>query len=86
MVKFTSIISPLIDLYGIFAVAFVPTVKEIWKSPRILFRPSQIFKLFFAKAWAGGFADGIDAGGAEVKMKLIHEHAYGTVFEIGAGQ
>ncbi|CUA76497.1 hypothetical protein RSOLAG22IIIB_06302 [Rhizoctonia solani] len=52
--------------------------------PRLLFRPSELSRLFFSFVWEK-FAPLVDEGAREVKGSLVRPYAYGVVLDIGAG-
>ncbi|EUC56858.1 methyltransferase domain protein [Rhizoctonia solani AG-3 Rhs1AP] len=60
------------------------TWRAIMAQPRLLFRPSELSRLFFSFVWEK-FAPLVDEGAREVKESLVRPYAYGVVLDIGAG-
>ena len=75
----------LIDLRSAIQLALLPTTRALWHTPRLVFKPVMVSRLFMAKVWLT-FGDLVDEGGKDVKSNLIPANAHGTVLDIGAGQ
>ncbi|KAG6830707.1 hypothetical protein H0H92_015183 [Tricholoma furcatifolium] len=65
-------------------VAFGPTLRDIFRQPSLILRPSQLSRTFMAYVWVA-FAAGTDEAGRPVKEMLIPKNATGVVLDIGAG-
>ena len=72
------------DLYACFRIAALPTLKVIWKTPSLLFRPKEVSRVFMNFVW-GPFGDGIDENSRAEKERVVTPWATGVVLEIGAG-
>lgn len=73
------------DFYLALKLAFLPTLWQIWVTPSLLFRPTEISRIFFSHVWAA-FGPGIDGNNVQLKTSLITPNAYGVVLDIGAGK
>lgn len=83
--KFATKFSILTDLRLAVQHAFLPTVRDIIRSPSLLLHPTALSRLFMSHVWIP-FGNGVDEGGRPVKQGLITPYAYGVVLDIGAGQ
>ncbi|KAJ2917316.1 hypothetical protein MD484_g3116, partial [Candolleomyces efflorescens] len=83
--KLTAAFSPVFDLITAVRIATGPTLRLILADPTLLLRPSAVSRMFMAKIWEGGFANGTDEGARPVKIDLITPNAEGTVLDLGAG-
>ncbi|KAJ7077881.1 hypothetical protein B0H15DRAFT_861292 [Mycena belliarum] len=72
------------DLYSAFVIATLPTVRAIFRRPGLVFRPTEVSRVFMAAVWAA-FAAPTDEGARPTKLGLIGPNATGTVMDIGAG-
>ncbi|KAH0835647.1 hypothetical protein J3R83DRAFT_9398 [Lanmaoa asiatica] len=77
-------LSLLEDLYLALQLAFWPTFWRIWATPRLLFHPVAVSRIFMYHVWTA-FGTGIDQNNAQLKTSLITQNAYGVVLDIGAG-
>ena len=73
------------DFLWAIKVAFVPTVKAVWKSPRLLLRPKDISRIFMSEVWVL-MGPGIDENTVGIKKSLITPNASGVVLDLGAGR
>ncbi|KAI0085231.1 hypothetical protein BDY19DRAFT_860621, partial [Irpex rosettiformis] len=74
----------LYQLAHIVRIAFLPTLREITRTPWILAHPTQLSQLFMSFVW-GFFGDVLDENSKGVKESLITPYAHGVVLDIGAG-
>ncbi|KAF8583394.1 hypothetical protein K439DRAFT_1634449 [Ramaria rubella] len=82
--KLSEAFSILIDLTYALKLAFLPTLIEIVKSPRLLFSPHNLSHLFFHNVWTL-FGNGANQASYSVKTELISPNAHGVVLDLGAG-
>ncbi|KAG6329181.1 hypothetical protein ID866_9907 [Astraeus odoratus] len=82
---------PLLQRFGLlcdlsYAVrfAFLPTIKQIFFNPSLLFRPASLSHIFMSHVWIF-FGPVVDENSGREKTKLITPHAFGVVLDIGAG-
>ena len=83
--KLTAAFSLLFHFFTALRIATGPALRSILAEPTLLLRPSAVSRMFMAKVWEGGFANGIDEGARPVKTDLITPNAEGTVLDLGAG-
>ncbi|EAU83609.1 hypothetical protein CC1G_07982 [Coprinopsis cinerea okayama7 len=83
--KLSNAFSLLWDLLAAGRIALLPTLKDVLRSPSLIFRPQALSRTFMAYVWANGFGNDTDAGGRPVKEHLITPNAYGVVLDLGAG-
>ncbi|KAL0581294.1 hypothetical protein V5O48_000777 [Marasmius crinis-equi] len=69
------------ELYNALRFALLPTLRDLWRDPRLIFDVSRVF---MTHVWVG-FAEGTNEGGRKVKETLITPHAKGVVLDLGAG-
>ena len=82
--KISNAFNLLTDLRFAITIALLPTLKDIFHNPSLLFRPQSLSRVFMAHLWVV-FGDGIDQNSKDVKIHLIAPNAYGSVLDIGAG-
>ncbi|EPQ53301.1 hypothetical protein GLOTRDRAFT_45504 [Gloeophyllum trabeum ATCC 11539] len=82
--KWSARFSLLTDLRQAFQTALFPTFLAVVRSPLLLLHPHAISEIFMSHVWVMMSA-AVDEGGKQVKENLITPHAYGVVFDIGAG-
>jgi hypothetical protein len=82
--RFWDTLPILQDMALIFKAAALPTIKAIVCSPRLLFAPGEVSRLFMAALWVP-LSEGVDENARPSKIPLITPNAYGTVLEIGPG-
>jgi hypothetical protein len=83
--KLTAAFSILFYLFTTLRIATGPALRSILAEPTLLLWPSALSRMFMAKVWEGGFANGTDEGARPVKTDLITPNAEGTVLDLGAG-
>jgi hypothetical protein len=69
------------DMIELTRLALIPTLKDIYKNPYLLFHPLYAF---FSNVW-GIIGPGMDEGEQDIKRNLITPHARGVVLDLGAG-
>lgn len=82
--KLSTILGPLYHYLQAIKVALIPTLKDIWRTPVLIFSPAKISRLFFARVWKD-MGSGMDEAGRDVKLNLLPTNAYGIVLDLGAG-
>ena len=82
--KFSNVFNLLTDLWLAISIALLPTLKDIFQNPSLLFRPQSLSRVFMANVWVV-FGDYKDQSSKDVKKHLITPNAYGSVLDIGAG-
>ena len=83
--KLSAAFKILIDILFIFTKGVLPTIKCIWNTPLLLFKPAEIRRIIMSFAWVE-MGDGIDQNGKIVKTALITPNAYGVVLDLGSGK
>ncbi|KAI0072621.1 hypothetical protein K474DRAFT_1650758 [Panus rudis PR-1116 ss-1] len=74
----------LLDLKLAIKLAFLPTLKDVLRSPSLLFHPRGISRQFMSYVW-NAYGDGVDTNSGPVKKSLITPYAKGVVLDLGAG-
>ncbi|KAF8881595.1 hypothetical protein BD779DRAFT_1648469 [Infundibulicybe gibba] len=82
--KLSAAFGPLQGIRFAIQTALVPTLREIFRSPSLIFRPAALSQVFMAHVWFT-VADGADEGGRPTKEDLITPNAHGVVLDLGAG-
>ncbi|KAH8105268.1 hypothetical protein BXZ70DRAFT_514674 [Cristinia sonorae] len=82
--KLINALSILPEMRGAVAIAFMPTLRDIFNNPTLLLHPVQIQQVFMKHLWAL-YGDGMDEGNKVTKQRLISINAKGVVLDIGAG-
>ena len=79
--KLSNALSVLTDLQFAITVAILPTLKNVFHKPTLLFKPQALSRVFMAHLWVvvGDFAD------TKIKYQLITSNAYGSFLDVGAG-
>jgi hypothetical protein len=83
--RFWDTIGIVYDMVAVIQWGAGPTLKAIFRSPRLLFSPSEVSSIFMAALWLP-FSQHIDEGARPAKAPLLTPNAYGTVLEIGPGR
>ena len=73
------------DIFFIFTTGVLPTLKYIWRTPSLLFKPAKIRKLIMSFVWVE-MGNGIDQNLKIAKTALITPNAYGVVLDLGSGK
>ncbi|THU98989.1 hypothetical protein K435DRAFT_777179 [Dendrothele bispora CBS 962.96] len=79
--KLSNIFGILLHMIEHVQIALIPTLKDIYKNPYLIFHPSHPF---FTNVWAV-IGPGIDERETEMKRALVYPHARGVVLDLGAG-
>ncbi|KAJ8092664.1 hypothetical protein PM082_006992 [Marasmius tenuissimus] len=79
--QLTAALSVISELYRAFCFALVPTLRDLWFNPMLIF---DISRVIMAHVWVG-FAEGTNEEGRQVKEALITPYAKGVVLDLGAG-
>ena len=82
--KLSKALSLLTDLRLAITVAILPTLRDVFHEPTLLFRPQALSRVFMAHLWLV-FGDGADTRSRDIKYQLINPNAYGSVLDVGAG-
>ncbi|ETW76677.1 hypothetical protein HETIRDRAFT_328108 [Heterobasidion irregulare TC 32-1] len=83
--KLSAAFGLVVDFRYAISVAFLPTIRAIFRSPSLLLRPQTISQVFMSHVWRT-FGDLVDEGGRDAKQSLVPNNAYGTVLDVGAGR
>ena len=83
--KLSNALSLLTDIRLAITIAILPTLRDVFRNPTLLFRPQALSRVFMAHLWVI-VGDGADLRSRDVKNHLIRPNAYGSVLDIGAGQ
>lgn len=81
--KLSNAFSILDKLRFAISCAILPTLRDVYKNPSILFQPTAFSDRFMLHLWAV-YGDGLDEGNKETKRELL-SYAHGVVLDIGAG-
>ncbi|THV02986.1 hypothetical protein K435DRAFT_775168 [Dendrothele bispora CBS 962.96] len=79
--KLSNVIGILFQMIELTRLALIPTLKDIYKNPYLIFHP---FYVFFTNVWAI-LGPAMDEHEKEMKRGLIDPHARGVVLDLGAG-
>jgi hypothetical protein len=82
--RFLDTLSIIQDIRFVVVTGTIPTLKDVFRTPSLIFHPSEISRIFMAHVWVP-FSEGVDEGAREMKETLITPYARGTVLEIGPG-
>ena len=82
--KLTNALSVLTDLRLAITIAILPTIRDVFHKPTLLFRPQALSRVFMAHLWVV-VGDGSDTRSRDIKYQLINPNAYGSVLDVGAG-
>ena len=74
----------LTDLRLAITIAILPTLKDVFHKPTLLFRPRALSQVFMAHLWVV-IGETSDTGSRDIKNQLINPNAYGSVLDVGAG-
>jgi hypothetical protein len=75
--------SVIFDLFYIVKGASLPTLKSLFHTPSLLWKPSALRMLFFENVWSL-MGDGVDEASRGSKLTLL-PRARGVVLDLGAG-
>ena len=62
----------------------LPTLRDAFRNPTLLFRPRALSRVFMAHLWVV-IGESSDTGSRDIKNQLINPNAYGSVLDVGAG-
>ena len=82
--KLSNALSVLNDLRLATSIAILPTLRDVFHDPTLLFKPQALSRVFMAHLWVV-VGEGSDTGSRDVKYQLINPNAYGSVLDVGAG-
>ena len=82
--KLSNALSVLSALRLAISTAILPTLRDVFHNPTLLFKPQALSHVFMAHLWVV-FGEGADSGSREIKNQLINSNAYGSVLDVGAG-
>jgi hypothetical protein len=82
--KLSNALSLLTDIWLAIKIAVLPTLRDVFHKPTLLFSPQALSRVFMAHLWLV-IGEGADSGSRDVRHQLIYPNAYGSVLDVGAG-
>ena len=82
--KLSNALSVLTDLRLAISIAILPTLRDVFHNPSLLFKPQSLSRVFMAHLWLV-FGDGSNTRSRDIKYQLINPNAHGSVLDVGAG-
>lgn len=83
--RLRNLVEFVLDLSRAISIAFLPTLRAVWRDPAMALSPQALRREFMAHVWVQ-YGPGIDGNTRTLKERLVTASARGVVLDVGAGE
>lgn len=82
--RLSNLVGFVLDLARALSIAFLPTLRAVWRTPALALSAQALRREFMAHVWVQ-YGPGIDGNTRALKTRLVTASARGVVLDVGAG-